>query len=49
MSGHVGGWLREKEDFEFLDALPDESPVLAMRGTYNEIKVDPRKVMKIEG
>lgn len=48
MSGFVGGWLREKEDFAFLDSLPGESPVLAMRGTYTEVKVDPRKVMKIE-
>jgi len=48
MSGFIGGWLREKEDFGFLDSLPGESSVLAMRGTYNEIKIDPRKVMKIE-
>lgn len=48
MSGHVGGWLRDQEDKDFLDALPDESSVLVMRGTYNEIKIDPREVMKIE-
>ena len=48
MSGHIGGWLRNSEDFEYLDALPGESAVLAMRGTYDEVKVDPRAVMKIE-
>ncbi len=48
MSGHIGGWLHDEEDKEFLDALPDETAVLAMRGTYNEVKIDPRKVMKIE-
>lgn len=48
MSGFVGGWLQTEEDRNFLDALPGESAVLAMRGTYSEVKVDPRKVMKIE-
>jgi len=48
MSGHIGGWLREQEDNEYLDSLPSEAAVLAMRGTYNEVKVDPRAVMKIE-
>lgn len=48
MSGHIGGWLREQEDVAFLDSLPGESAVLAMRGTYSEVKVDPREVMKVE-
>ncbi len=48
MSGFVGGWLQAEEDRKFLDALPGENAVLAMRGTYSEVKVDPRKVMKIE-
>ncbi len=48
MSGFIGGWLHTEEDRDFFDALPGESAVLAMRGTYSEIKVDPRKVMKIE-
>lgn len=48
MSGYIGGWLREEEDVEYLNALPNESAVLAMRGTYDEVKVDPRSVMKIE-
>jgi hypothetical protein len=48
MSGFIGGWLQTEEDRDFLDALPGESAVLAMRGSYSEVKVDPRKVMKIE-
>jgi hypothetical protein len=44
----VGYWLHDVEDFEFLKSLPGESSVLAMRGTYSEVKVDPRAVMKIE-
>jgi hypothetical protein len=44
----VGYWLYEQEDQEYLDSLPSEAPVLAMRGTYNEIAFDPRKVMKVE-
>lgn len=44
----VGYWLHDHEDKEFLNSLPGESPVLAMRGTYNEIAFDPRKVMKVE-
>jgi hypothetical protein len=48
MSGFIGGWLQTEEDCDFLDALPGESAVLAMRGSYSEVKVDPRRVMKIE-
>lgn len=48
MSAHIGGWLHDLEDQEYLNSLPNESPVLAMRGSYNEVKIDPRKVMKIE-
>lgn len=44
----VGYWLHDVEDFEFLKSLPGESSVLAMRGTYSEVRVDPRAVMKIE-
>ena len=48
MTEFIGGWLHDEEDVEFLNSLPDESPVLAMLGTYREVKVDPRKAMKIE-
>jgi C1A family cysteine protease len=44
----VGFWLHDQEDQSFLNSLPGESAVLAMRGTYSEVKIDPRAVMKIE-
>ncbi len=44
----IGFWLHNIEDREFLGSLPGESSILAMRGTYNEVRVDARKVMKIE-
>jgi hypothetical protein len=44
----IGYWLHDEEDQNFLNSLPGESSVLAMRGTYDEVRVDPRKVMKIE-
>ena len=44
----VGYWLHDVEDFDYLKSLPGESSVLAMRCTYSEVKVDPRKVMKVE-
>ena len=44
----VGYWLHDVEDFDYLKSLPGESSVLAMRGGYSEVKVDPRAVMKIE-
>ena len=44
----IGGWLRDREDFGILDSLPIESAVLAMRGTYSEVTVDPRQVLRVE-
>lgn len=43
-----GGWRIDKEDYAALQALPDEGPVLAMRGTYKEVAFDPRTVLKVE-
>lgn len=45
---HVGGWRIDLEKFDVLAALPDEQPVLAMRGSYNEVSVDPRSVLRVE-
>lgn len=45
--GYIGGWLIDEEDLEYLASLPDDTPVLAMRG-YKEVTVDPRDVLKIE-
>ena len=36
------------EDRAYLSTLPNESPVLAMRGTYSEVKLDPREIIKVE-
>lgn len=45
---HVGGWRIDLEKFDALAALPNEDAVLAMRGSYEEISLDPRAIMKIE-
>ncbi len=44
----IGFWLHDEEDENFLNSLPGENAVLAMRGTYDEVRVDPRKAMKVE-
>jgi len=44
----AGGWRIDLENYQNLNALPNESPVLAMRGTYTEVKFDPRRVLKVE-
>jgi C1A family cysteine protease len=48
MSYNIGGWLREEEDWDFLNALPGDDPVLSMQGTYEEIRFDPRRIMRVE-
>jgi C1A family cysteine protease len=45
---HTGGWRIDLERFDVLAALPAEDPVLAMRGNYNEVSVDPRSVLRVE-
>ena len=45
---HIGGWRIDHEDAEYLDAIQSDSPVLAMRGHYNERTADPRELLKIE-
>lgn len=42
------GWREDEEDLDFIAELPDESPVLAMMGSYEEVAFDPREVMKVE-
>jgi hypothetical protein len=44
----VGGWRLDKEDYDFLFSLTGEDDVLAMRGSYKEITMDPRQVLRIE-
>ena len=44
----TGYWLRDDEDWDYIDLLPSDAAVLAMRGTYDEVRVDVRKVMRVE-
>ncbi len=44
----VGYWLHDLEDRDYLNALPDESAVLLMRGAYTEFAFDPRELIKVE-
>lgn len=46
--GYIGGWLRDKEDNVLLQSLSSEAPVLAMRGAYKEVTLDPRQVIRVE-
>lgn len=47
MSG-FSGYPIELEDRKYLRSLPNESPVLLMRGTYSEVRLDPRELIKVE-
>ena len=47
MSG-FSGYNPEIEDRAFLSSLPSGNPLLAMAGTYEEIKLDPRELIKVE-
>lgn len=42
-----GGWNVDAEDFETLAALPNESPILSMMGTFKAVTLDPREVIQI--
>lgn len=44
----ISGYPIELEDRAYIAALPDDSPVLAMRGTYTEVKLDPREIIQTE-
>jgi hypothetical protein len=53
MKEHIGGWRYDLDHEEhrlekLMAALADDTPVLAMRGTYEEITIDPRAVLKVE-
>ncbi len=47
MNYEPGGWRIDLENFDKLAKLPNESPVLAMRGTYQAVTLDPREVIVI--
>lgn len=42
------GYILGREDRQYLNSLQGEQAVLAMRGTYNEVRLDPRKIIKVE-
>ena len=44
----VSGYPIELEDREYLNSLQGESPVLAMRGTYQEVRLDARQILTVE-
>lgn len=52
MSNSPGGWRIDLDEFiqkpETLKALPNESPILAMRGMFKAVTLDPRQVLKVE-
>lgn len=43
-----GGWRIDKENWPALRKLPKDTAVLAMRGTFQEVTLDPRTVMHVE-
>lgn len=45
---NVGGWRIDKEDFDYLHSLSGEDEIMALCGSYNEVLMDPRKVLRIE-
>lgn len=44
----MSGYPIELEDREFIRSLPNESPVLAMRGTFQEIRLDAKQILQVE-
>jgi C1A family cysteine protease len=44
----IGGWLQDEEDWENLYAMSGEHEVLALMGSYNEVSLDPRRVVRVE-
>lgn len=45
---NIGGWRIDKEDFDYLHSLSGEDDVMALCGSYNEVSLDPRKVLRVE-
>lgn len=42
------GWAIELEDFAALERLPNDDPIMAMRGQYEANRLDPREVLRVE-
>lgn len=45
---YVGGWLQDAEDWDDLHSMSGEDEVLNLMGTYTEVTLDPRQVVKVE-
>ena len=48
VNDRVGGWRIDLEDFASIDRYTPDDAVMAMRGHYKEITLDPRKAMRVE-
>jgi hypothetical protein len=48
MSDFSGYHLGNDEDMDLLKSIPGESSLLLMRGTYQEVRLDPREVIVVE-
>lgn len=46
--GSLAGYPIDLEDREYIESLPDEAPVLALRGSYTETRLDARQILKVE-
>jgi C1A family cysteine protease len=47
MNNTPGGWRIDLENWDSLSAMTNESSVLAMRGTYQAVTLDPREAIQI--
>ena len=46
--GYIGGWLHEQEDRVYLSGLNSDAAVMGLVGSYQEVTIDPRDVLKVE-
>ena len=48
--GHIGGWIRERENESALKSLESQDAMMKVMAStpYKEISFDPRKVLKVE-
>jgi len=44
----LNGWRIDKEDFDFLYALEGEDLVMQLCGSYQEVSLDPRSLLRVE-
>ena len=45
---HIGGWLPDREDDQYLSSLTSDIALLNIVGSYQEIAIDPRKALRVE-